>query len=133
MHVALITVRADGPAHDRFANRAAGFTIVLAAQSKFALTYVLFHLREEGCQLVTRDIPQAKLAHARRIEKSAAKIQLEHFIMSCGVTSLAELAVADRFDAQAKPGLNRIEQRRFANARLSNQHRHFPLQQGPEF
>src|SRR5262245_33714361 len=79
-------------------------------------------LREEALHFLRQQVPQLKLANARRIDHPAAEVQLDQLRRRGRVPALL-CRFTDLADTQPQVRLHRIEQRRFANTALAGEDR----------
>src|SRR5687768_10212090 len=104
--------------HHCTANCTAGFAVVTATQTEFAVPNIICHLREQICQFFTCDLPQTKFAYAGSIHQRATQFHREYFEVGGGMTPLALLTLAHCFYTQAQPGLDGVQQRGLSYTRF---------------
>ena len=123
----MVAPNADLPAIDRALDGAAS-SWVWVQSGKAHNGYIRPKLGEEAFHFFRDDVPQLKLPDARRIDDPAAEFETDQLGGRRRVPAFL-VHFADRADAQRQFRLNRVQQRRLADAALPRKDRGAILQQ----
>ena len=96
--------------------------VVVQAVREAAVAYKRAELDEEALDLFANHVPQPQLTNAGRIDDPASIFEAFKHCGARGMPAFSRI-VGDAGSFQPQPGLNGVQQRRFANARLPTEDR----------